>query len=44
MGLDVYNQQAATTEDPYMLILKLYEPQDQQNETSTPKNPTTPTQ
>jgi flagellar secretion chaperone FliS len=25
MGLDVYNQQAATTEDPYMLILKLYE-------------------
>ena len=25
MGLDVYNQQAATTDDPYMLILKLYE-------------------
>ncbi|MEA3314517.1 MAG: flagellar export chaperone FliS [Campylobacterota bacterium] len=25
MGLDIYNQQAATTEDPYMLILKLYE-------------------
>ncbi len=25
MGLNVYNQQAATTEDPYMLILKLYE-------------------
>ncbi len=25
MGLSVYNQQAATTEDPYMLILKLYE-------------------
>ncbi|MEA3553104.1 MAG: flagellar export chaperone FliS [Campylobacterota bacterium] len=25
MGIDVYNQQAATTEDPYMLILKLYE-------------------
>lgn len=25
MGLDVYNQQAATTEDPYQLILKLYE-------------------
>jgi flagellar protein FliS len=25
MGLDVYNQQAAVTEDPYMLILKLYE-------------------
>ena len=25
MGLEVYNQQAATTEDPYMLILKLYE-------------------
>ena len=25
MGLEVYNQQAATTDDPYMLILKLYE-------------------
>ena len=25
MGLDVYNQQAAVTQDPYMLILKLYE-------------------
>jgi flagellar protein FliS len=25
MGIDVYNQQAAITEDPYMLILKLYE-------------------
>jgi len=25
MGLDVYNKQAATTDDPYMLILKLYE-------------------
>ena len=25
MGLDIYNQQAAITEDPYMLILKLYE-------------------
>ena len=25
MGLDVYNRQAAVTEDPYMLILKLYE-------------------
>lgn len=25
MGLEVYNQQAATTEDPYLLILKLYE-------------------
>ena len=25
MGLDVYNQQAAMTEDPYRLILKLYE-------------------
>jgi flagellar protein FliS len=25
MGLDVYNQQAAVTEDPYILILKLYE-------------------
>ena len=25
MGLNVYNQQAAVTEDPYMLILKLYE-------------------
>ncbi|MBD3840588.1 MAG: flagellar export chaperone FliS [Campylobacterales bacterium] len=25
MGLSVYNQQAATTDDPYMLILKLYE-------------------
>jgi len=25
MSLEVYNQQAATTEDPYMLILKLYE-------------------
>lgn len=25
MGLEVYNQQAATTEDPYMLVLKLYE-------------------
>ena len=25
MGLEIYNQQAATTEDPYMLILKLYE-------------------
>ena len=25
MGLDIYNQQAATTDDPYMLILKLYE-------------------
>ena len=25
MGIDIYNQQAATTEDPYMLILKLYE-------------------
>ncbi|MEA3383898.1 MAG: flagellar export chaperone FliS [Campylobacterota bacterium] len=25
MGLEIYNQQAATTDDPYMLILKLYE-------------------
>ena len=25
MGLDIYNQQAAVTEDPYQLILKLYE-------------------
>ena len=25
MGLDVYNKQAAVTDDPYMLILKLYE-------------------
>lgn len=25
MSLDVYSQQAATTEDPYKLILKLYE-------------------
>ena len=25
MGLDVYNQQAATTEDPYLLVLKMYE-------------------
>ncbi len=25
MGLNIYNQQAAVTEDPYMLILKLYE-------------------
>ena len=25
MGIAAYNQQAATTEDPYMLILKLYE-------------------
>jgi len=25
MGLDVYNKQAAITDDPYMLILKLYE-------------------
>ncbi|MCK5294228.1 MAG: flagellar export chaperone FliS [Arcobacteraceae bacterium] len=25
MGIEVYNQQAAVTEDPYMLILKLYE-------------------
>ena len=25
MGIEVYNQQAATTDDPYMLILKLYE-------------------
>ncbi len=25
MGLDVYHQQSATTDDPYMLILKLYE-------------------
>ena len=25
MGIDVYNQQAAISEDPYMLILKLYE-------------------
>ena len=25
MGLDVYNQQAAVTQDPYVLILKLYE-------------------
>jgi flagellar protein FliS len=25
MGLEVYNQQAATTDDPYKLILKLYE-------------------
>lgn len=25
MGLEVYNQQAAATEDPYVLILKLYE-------------------
>ena len=25
MGIDAYNQQAAVTEDPYMLILKLYE-------------------
>lgn len=25
MGLEVYHQQSATTDDPYMLILKLYE-------------------
>jgi len=25
MGLEVYNKQSATTDDPYMLILKLYE-------------------
>jgi len=25
MGLEVYNQQAAVTDDPYILILKLYE-------------------
>ena len=25
MGIEVYNQQAATTDDPYALILKLYE-------------------
>lgn len=25
MSVEVYNQQAAITEDPYMLILKLYE-------------------
>lgn len=25
MGIEVYNQQAATTDDPYLLILKLYE-------------------
>ncbi len=25
MGIDVYNQQAAVSEDPYVLILKLYE-------------------
>ena len=25
MSLEVYNQQAATTDDPYLLILKLYE-------------------
>lgn len=25
MGIEMYNQQAATTDDPYMLILKLYE-------------------
>ena len=25
MGLEVYNQQNAVTDDPYMLILKLYE-------------------
>jgi len=25
MGLEVYNQQAATTDDPYQLVLKLYE-------------------
>jgi flagellar protein FliS len=25
MGIDIYNKQAAVTEDPYMLILKLYE-------------------
>jgi flagellar protein FliS len=25
MGLDIYNQQAAVSEDPYVLILKLYE-------------------
>jgi len=25
MGLEAYNQQAAVTQDPYMLILKLYE-------------------
>ncbi len=25
MGIEAYNQQAAVTDDPYMLILKLYE-------------------
>jgi flagellar protein FliS len=25
MGIDIYNKQAAVTDDPYMLILKLYE-------------------
>jgi flagellar protein FliS len=25
MGLDIYSQQAAVTQDPYMLILRLYE-------------------
>jgi len=25
MGLDVYNQQSAVSDDPYVLILKLYE-------------------
>jgi flagellar protein FliS len=25
MGIEAYNRQAATTEDPYILILKLYE-------------------
>ena len=25
MGLEIYNQQSATTDDPYLLILKLYE-------------------
>ncbi len=25
MGLDVYNKQAAVTDNPYMLVLKLYE-------------------
>lgn len=25
MGLDVYNQQSAISDDPYVLILKLYE-------------------
>jgi flagellar protein FliS len=25
MGLNVYNQQAAVSEDPYVLVLKLYE-------------------